>query len=161
MEVFHTKQFYEAPQFNSVLKLESVQTPQVKGSVSQDCPHLRCLSPVLGPQGTRTSLWPGYNLPSPQNIGNPFKNRRWLWFSSCGLQSNGLVPGLQSTGSIVVTHGLSCFVARGIFPDQGSNPCLLHCQANSWPLSHQGSPNYMYCAVHCNPSSFYLIIGSL
>ena len=32
--------------------------------------------------------------------------------------------GLQSTGSIVVVHGLSCFVARGIFPDQGSvSPC--------------------------------------
>ena len=33
--------------------------------------------------------------------------------------------GLWSTGSIVVTHRLSCSVACGIFPDQGSNPCLL------------------------------------
>ena len=29
---------------------------------------------------------------------------------------------LQSTGSVLVTHGLSCSEARGIFPDQGLNP---------------------------------------
>ena len=29
--------------------------------------------------------------------------------------------------------------ARGIFPDQGSNSCLLHWQVDSLPLSHQGS----------------------
>ena len=28
----------------------------------------------------------------------------------------------------------------GIFPDQGSNPCPLHWQADSQPLRHQGSP---------------------
>ena len=28
-------------------------------------------------------------------------------------------------------HGLSCSVACGIFPDQGSNPCPLHWQADS------------------------------
>ena len=27
--------------------------------------------------------------------------------------------------SVVVEHGLSCYAAAGIFPDQGSNPCLL------------------------------------
>ena len=30
--------------------------------------------------------------------------------------------------------------ACGIFPDQGSNPCLLLWQVDSLPLSHQGSP---------------------
>ena len=29
----------------------------------------------------------------------------------------------------------------GIFPDQGSNPCPLHWQADSQPLRHQGSPH--------------------
>ena len=33
--------------------------------------------------------------------------------------------------------------ACGIFPDQGLNPSLLHWQADSLPLSHQGSP-YLY-----------------
>ena len=42
-------------------------------------------------------------------------------------------PGLWSTGSIVEVHGLSSPVARGIFPDKGSNLCLLHWQADSEP----------------------------
>ena len=40
---------------------------------------------------------------------------------------------------MVVPHGLSCSVACGIFPDQGSNPCPLHRQTDSQPLRHQGS----------------------
>ena len=44
--------------------------------------------------------------------------------------------------SIVVAHGRSCSSVCGIFPDQGSNLCLLHWQAVSLPLSHQGSPSY-------------------
>ena len=36
-------------------------------------------------------------------------------------------------------HGHSCSAACGIFPGQGLNPCPLHWQANSLPLSHQGS----------------------
>ena len=46
---------------------------------------------------------------------------------------------LQSTGLGVVAHGLSCSAACGIFPDQGSNLFLLHWEADSLPLSHQGS----------------------
>ena len=34
--------------------------------------------------------------------------------------------------------------ACGIFPDQGSNLCLLHWQADSLPLSHQGSPALLF-----------------
>ena len=36
------------------------------------------------------------------------------------------------------------FLPQGIFPTQGSNPGLLHWQADSLPLSHQGSPT---CAL--------------
>ena len=67
-------------------------------------------------------------------------------FSHCGAWPLGGVgsgvaaPRLQSTGSVLVAHGLSCLAACGIFPHQGSNPCLLHWQVNSLPLSHQGSP---------------------
>ena len=36
---------------------------------------------------------------------------------------------------------MGCYVLLlGIFPTQGSNPSLLHWQANFLPLSHQGSP---------------------
>ena len=38
---------------------------------------------------------------------------------------------LQSAGSVVVVHGLSCSVACGILPDQGSNPRPLHWQVDS------------------------------
>ena len=53
--------------------------------------------------------------------------------------SVAVVPRFQSTGSLVTVHGLSCFSASGIFPDQDLNLCLLHWQADSLPLSHQGS----------------------
>ena len=37
--------------------------------------------------------------------------------------------------------GVGChFLLQGIFPTQGWNPCLLHCQANSLPLCDLGSP---------------------
>ena len=52
--------------------------------------------------------------------------------------------GSRRTGSVIVAHGLSCSVACGIFPDQGSNPCPLHWQADSQPLRHQGSPIYYW-----------------
>ena len=48
--------------------------------------------------------------------------------------------GSRRAGSVVVAHGLSCSVACGIFPDQGSTPCPPHWQADSQPLRHQGSP---------------------
>ena len=47
--------------------------------------------------------------------------------------------GSRRAGSAIVTHGPSCSAACGIFPDQGSNPCPLHWQADSQPLCHQGS----------------------
>ena len=85
----------------------------------------------------------------------------WVFVSVCGLSlvaasgghSSSQCAGvslsrpllLQSTGSrcagsVVVAHGPSCSAACGIFPDQGSNPCPLHWQADSQPLRHQGSP---------------------
>ena len=40
--------------------------------------------------------------------------------------------------------GLRCPVACGILLDQGSNPCLLHWQVYSSPLSHQGNPETFF-----------------
>ena len=48
--------------------------------------------------------------------------------------------GSRRAGSAIVAHGPSCSAAHGIFPDQGSNPCPVHWQADSQPLRHQGSP---------------------
>ena len=77
-------------------------------------------------------------------------------FSSCGKRGPLLIAvrrpliiaaslllwstGSRRTGSVIVAHGPSYSAACGIFPDQGSNPCPLHWQADSQPLRHQGSP---------------------
>ena len=83
-------------------------------------------------------------------------------FSSCGERGPLLIAvrgPLTVAASLVVEHrlqmcrlsncgsrsncGPSCSAACGIFPDQGSNPCPLHCQADSQPLHHQGSPFFL------------------
>ena len=61
--------------------------------------------------------------------------------------------GSRRAGSVVVAHGPSCSAACGIFPDQGSNPCSLHRQADSQPLCHQGSP----ISVFQNESGIWVI----
>ena len=48
--------------------------------------------------------------------------------------------GSRRAGSAIVAHGPSRSAACGILPDQGSNPCPLHWQAESQPLRNQGSP---------------------
>ena len=50
--------------------------------------------------------------------------------------------GSRRAGSVVVAHGPSCSAVCGMFPDQGSNPCPPHWQADSQPLRHQGSPKF-------------------
>ena len=53
-------------------------------------------------------------------------------------------PGSRRAGSAIVAHRPSCSAACGIFPDQGSNPCPMHWQADSQPLRHQGSPAFFF-----------------
>ena len=68
------------------------------------------------------------------------------WASHCGGFSHCRAGTPGALASAVVAHRLSCPVARGIFPDQGSNPCPLNWQADSCPLDHQGSPLHVsYC----------------
>ena len=55
--------------------------------------------------------------------------------------------GSRRAGSVVVAHGPGCSAAGGIFPDQGSNPCPLHWQADSQPLRHQGSPIQLFLFI--------------
>ena len=73
-------------------------------------------------------------------------------FSSCATRAQVLViPMLWNTGSIVVACGVSCFEACEIFWDMGSIPCLLHWEAHSLALSHQGSPLMVF---RCNLSVY-------
>ena len=56
--------------------------------------------------------------------------------------------GSRREGSATVAHGPSRSAACGILPDQGSNPCPLHWQADSQPLRHQGSPSDDFYFAH-------------
>ena len=49
------------------------------------------------------------------------------------------IPWVPNTGSIVVPR-LSCLMARGILPDQGSNPCLLYWQVDSFTTEPPEKP---------------------
>ena len=78
-------------------------------------------------------------------------------FSCCGAQAPGVwasgfgphrlgscsLWALECAGSVVVAHRLSCSVVRGIFLDQGSNPCPLDWkgQVDTYSLCHQRSPD--------------------
>ena len=59
---------------------------------------------------------------------------------------------LLVTGSVEVAHGLCCSTTCGIFLDQGLNPCLLHWQVGSLPLSHREAPVSCKCVF---PLSFF------
>ena len=65
----------------------------------------------------------------------------------CHVGSVVVAPRLQSTGSTFVVHRLSCSKACGIFLHQGSNLCLLHWQADSLPLNHQGIPRTFLMSI--------------
>ena len=84
---------------------------------------VRGLSPVAASGGHSSSRCAGFSLSQPLLLRS---------------------TGSRCAGSVVVAHGLSCSAACGIFPDQGSNPCSLHWQADSQPLLHQGSPSLWY-----------------
>ena len=58
----------------------------------------------------------------------------------CGARTSGCMgfSSLWLTGSIVVAWGLPCSAVCGIFPDQESSPCTLHCKADSQPLDEGG-----------------------
>ena len=66
--------------------------------------------------------------------------------------------GSRRAGSVIVAHGPRCSAACGIFPDQGSNPCPLHWQADSQPLRHQGSPFLRFCTVIREQNATYYIL---
>ena len=71
------------------------------------------------------------------------------YFHVCSIMSDFATPQtatlLCPQDVSIKNTGVNChFLLMGIFPTQGSNPCLLcllHWQADSLSLSHLGSPN--------------------
>ena len=103
---------------------------------------VRGLSPVVASGGRSSSRCAGLSLSRPLLLRS---------------------TGSRRAGSVIVAHGPSCSVACPIFPDQGSNPCALHWQADSQRLRHQGSPESMefYLSSCRNSSSFFFIASAL
>ena len=60
-----------------------------------------------------------------------------------------------------MAHGLSCSAACGIFPDQGSNPCPLHWQADSYLMRPQGSPGEASLIAEVHTIFKFLLGGML
>ena len=87
---------------------------------------VRRLSPVAASGGHSSSRCAGLSLSRPLPLRS---------------------TGSRRAGSVIVAHGPSCSAASGIFPDQGSNLCPLHWQADSQPLRHQGSPGVFFKVV--------------
>ena len=84
---------------------------------------------------------------------NFLRNRQAIFQSSCTiLYSHHSVWEFQYLMSLPAQYGrsLSCSAACGIFPDQGSNPCPLHWQADSQPPRHKGSPVVLFNVSNSN-----------
>ena len=84
---------------------------------------------------------------------------RLQWLQHVGSIAAALGP--KSSGSIVMVHKFSCSTTWGIFPDLGSNPCLLHWQADSLPLSHQENSGnnsliLLVPLVHCHGQTSFM-----
>ena len=69
-------------------------------------------------------------------------------YSSCGARASHCSGfscwgawALGAQASVAAACGLSCYLACGIFPNQGSNMCPLHWQADSQSLECQGNPH--------------------
>ena len=68
--------------------------------------------------------------------------------------------GLQSADSEVEEHRLSCSTARGIFPDQGLNLCLLLWHVDSLQLDHKECPKYFLikaCTLCFETQCYYIL----
>ena len=80
---------------------------------------------------SRQEYWNGLPFPPPGDLPDP----------GISLQPRGLYSPWNSPGKNTGVGSLS--LLQGIFLTQGSNSCLLCWQADSLPLSHQGST--MFC----------------
>ena len=66
------------------------------------------------------------------------------WASHCTGFSCFRAQALRTWASVVSAPGFNCSMTHGISLDQGSSPCALHWHKDSFPVSHQESPCYIF-----------------
>ena len=120
----------------------------------QECPpSCRCATsgqPLLG--------LPSIGFASPEKQGSKSSLFRKLVVQSCLTLCNPMgcgPPGSSVHGSLQarILEWVAISSSRGIFPTQGSNPRLLHWQADSLLLSHLGSPVQCCVLLSCSAVS--------
>ena len=87
--------------------------------------------------------WEDINMRDWRSLYEPDEEcGKWKWKSRSvlygSLWPHGLHRPWNSSGQNTGVGSLS--LPQGIFPTQGSNPCLLHCRRILYQLSHRGRP---------------------
>ena len=87
-------------------------------------------------------------------------------FSCVWLFATPRTVALQAPLSMGFSRQEYChFLLQGIFPTQGSNPCLLHCRRILYQINHQGNPKESEVAqlflTFCDPMDCSLPCSSV
>ena len=109
--------------------------------------------------------WSGFPFPSPMH-----ESEKWKWSRQsfptlsdamdCSLQGSSVHgfsrheywSGVPLPSPTVVASGFICLMSYGIFPDQGSDPCLLHWQSDFLWLNHREA---LFCYLNITQSSVF------
>ena len=93
-------------------------------------------------------------------LGRQCSGFSWWPLSSCGVQAfccGGFsccgARALEHMGFSNCAHRLSCPIACKISPDQGANPCPLHCRQilNHWTTREVQASDHIQCTPHHHP----------
>ena len=93
-------------------------------------------------------------IPAMEQYSATKRTHLWMWMCACSVAQScpALCDSVDCNPPGSSVHGIlqarilewvGYFLLQGIFPNQGSNPCLLHLlywQVDSLPLYHLGSP---------------------
>ena len=127
--------------------LARVRGPGCPGGVWCPAGHRRWGLPSATPQATNPPWESVFLLTSQLDTISNLQRSSLVAQSCLTLQPHGLWPARlfcpwDFPGK---NTGVGChFLLQGIFPTQGLNLRLLHWQADSLPLSHQGNPQRSY-----------------
>ena len=123
-----------------MLSIITMGFPGGTSGKNSTCQCMRCKSHSFYPWVGKVP-WRRKWQPTPMFLPEKAHEQRSLaGYSAKGYKERDTVRSRRSSNLMILAHRFSCFSACGVFPGRGANPCLLHWQADSLPLSHQGSP---------------------